>query len=257
MTNKDINFFKKYGYLIVTNKNILKLKKNIYFDLKIIVNKILSLNNIDNFKGNSFDNLIKYAFKFDKKYSIFSSCYDLLPGVLSVNKLANEKIFIDISKKLGLANPIIGSLPQIRIDRPNDKKRKTQLHQDIWYSFLSNNSLTFWFSIGKLNKKTGPLIIYPESHKLGIQKFKDNKKGTFSADIDIKRFNSYEALLKDDQLIVFNQYLLHESGNNISKLPRISAQIRFNDITTLNQPFSSFRSITSNFVINEQKKYKL
>ena len=91
MTNKDINFFKKYGYLIVTNKNILKLKKNIYFDLKIIVNKILSLNNIDNFKGNSFDNLIKYAFKFDKKYSIFSSCYDLLPGVLSVNKLANEK----------------------------------------------------------------------------------------------------------------------------------------------------------------------
>ena len=27
MTNKDINFFKKYGYLIVTNKNILKLKK--------------------------------------------------------------------------------------------------------------------------------------------------------------------------------------------------------------------------------------
>ena len=93
--------------------------------MKIIVNKILSLNNIDNFKGNSFDNLIKYAFKFDKKYSIFSSCYDLLPGVLSVNKLANEKIFIDISKKLGLANPIIGSLPQIRIDRPNDKKENT------------------------------------------------------------------------------------------------------------------------------------
>ncbi len=255
MKTEDINFFKDQGYLIISDKKILNIKRKIFSDFKIIINRILNIYNLKPFKGSNFDSLINYAYKFDSKYSIFSSCYDLLPGVLSINKLANDKLFYTISKKLGIGNPIIGSLPQIRIDRPKDKVRKTELHQDIWYSFLSDNSITFWFSLCKLTKKSGPLKIYPKTHKLGIQRFTDNKKGTYSARLDINKFDNISALLREDQLIVFSQLLLHESGTNISLSPRISAQIRFNDINTLSKPFSSFRSITSNFVINEQKKY--
>ena len=35
--------------------------------------------------------------------------------------LWNENLFYSIAKNLGICNPIIGSLPQLRIDRPKDK----------------------------------------------------------------------------------------------------------------------------------------
>ena len=257
LNNKDIDFYNKNGYLIISDKRLLILKKKIYLEFRIVLNKILSLNNIDPYEGENFEKLINYAAKFDKKYSIFSSCYDLLPGLLTVNNLSNNNLFIESAKKIGLKNPIIGSLPQIRIDRPKDKIRKTLLHQDIWYSFLSNNSVTIWFSLVKLSNSLGPLKLYPKTHILGIQKFKDLNKGTFSAIFNKKNLKKINAILKDDQFIIFSQYLLHESGNNFSSKPRISVQIRYNDIQTLDKPFSSFKSITSNFVTREQIKYKI
>ena len=88
------------------------------------------------------------------------------------------------------------------------KIRKTLLHQDYWYSFLSDNALTFWFSIGMINKKLGPLTIYPSTHLKGIYNFKDKNAGTLSAETKEKNLKKKKIILKDNEIIVFHQKLL-------------------------------------------------
>ena len=48
--------------------------------------------------------------------------------------------------------------------------------------------------------------------------------------------------------------LLNESGQNISKKPRLSVQIRFNDLKKAQKIRSSYACVSSNHVIKEQKK---
>ena len=249
-------FYIKNGFLIIKSNSIKMLKKNIEKEILDILKKILNLKGLKfHVSKNNYVGLMKYALKNDKKYSIFSSLYDLLPASTLINSLGSNKFFIKTSKELGIKKPLIGSLPQVRIDRPKDKIRKTLLHQDYWYSFLSDNALTFWFSIGMINKKLGPLTIYPSTHLKGIYNFKDKNAGTLSAETKEKNLKKKKIILKDNEILVFHQKLLHASSDNIYNIPRVSVQIRYNDLYKLNKPQNSFRSVLSEFVKNEQKKF--
>ena len=103
---------------------------------------------------------------YDRKINIISNLYDLLPADPLIFNLANNVKFLKISKDLLIKNPLIGTIPTIRIDRPRDTKRNTPKHRDFWYSFLSKNSITIWFNLEDNKKKLGNLIVYPRSHKI-------------------------------------------------------------------------------------------
>jgi hypothetical protein len=242
--------------MVIKSNSVKIMKKKIEKEIIDILKSILKLKGLRfNKRKNNYLDLMKYALKNDKRHSIFSSLYDLLPSSTLINSLGSDKFFLKISKMLGVSKPIIGSLPQVRIDRPKDKIRKTLLHQDYWYSFLSHNAITFWFSIGLINEKLGPLVIYPSTHLKGVFKFKDKKGGTLSAVIKEEKLIKKKIILKDDEIVVFHQKLLHESSDNVYNIPRLSVQVRYNDLSKIIKPKASFRSVLSEFVKSEQKKF--
>ncbi len=250
------NSFRKNGYMVIKSNSVKIMKKKIEKEIIDILKSILKLKGLRfNKRKNNYLDLMKYALKNDKRHSIFSSLYDLLPSSTLINSLGSDKFLLKISKMLGVSKPIIGSLPQVRIDRPKDKIRKTLLHQDYWYSFLSHNAITFWFSIGLINEKLGPLVIYPSTHLKGVFKFKDKKGGTLSAVIKEEKLIKKKIILKDDEIVVFHQKLLHESSDNVYNIPRLSVQVRYNDLSKIIKPKASFRSVLSEFVKSEQKKF--
>ena len=249
-------FFEKNGYIVIKSNLVKIMKKKIEKEIIDILKSILKLKSLKfNKRNNNYLDLMKYALKNDKRHSIFSSLYDLLPSSTLINSLGSDKFLLKITKMLGVSKPLIGSLPQVRIDRPKDKIRKTLLHQDYWYSFLSHNAITFWFPIGLINEKLGPLVIYPATHLNGIFKFKDEKGGTLSAVTKNEKLIKKKIILKEDEIVVFHQKLLHESSDNLYNIPRLSVQVRYNDLSKLIKPKASFRSVLSEFVISEQKKF--
>lgn len=253
---KGYNFYKKNGYIIIEDDIFSKIKKKIEGEIFGIYlslsksNKKINLKNIVNYKS-----LLKYLIPLDSKLKLISILYDLCPANPYISTLHNQEIFLKIIKQLRIKKPLLGTMTGVRFDRPNDEKRNTAIHQDQWYSFLSDNALTIWFNLDVMEKSLGPLIVYPKTHLKKIYNFIDNNKGTF----DIRKKNllpkEMEIKLQKNQILIFNQYLLHKSGNNVSDKPRVSLQIRYNDLSTQKKFKSSFRCITSQHVLDNQQKY--
>lgn len=190
--------------------------------------------------------------KFNKK--LISKLYDIAPDLYEIHEITTNKTLISIVKSLGIKYPTVGTNITLRLDRPNDKKLNTTLHQDIWYSMISNNSLTIWFNVSKLSKIDGPLQVCKNFKKNKIYNFLDNNLGTFSAKLN-QEFDFDEIYLNENQILIFSQYLLHKSGNNFSNKPRASIQIRYNDFFKNNNFNKSYKSVLSSHVVISQKKY--
>jgi hypothetical protein len=72
------------------------------------------------------------------------------------------------------------------------------------------------------------LLKYSEKKRNGTQTLKIDKKNKFKE----KDFKSIK--LKDNECIIFNTLLIHRSAKKMEKNPRISIQLRFDDITNKN-----------------------
>lgn len=249
------------GYIVLESSFFKKLKKNLKDNIKFALNEILIRKRIKIVQNKNFDKFLEQVYKLEKrkKIEIFKSLYEVAPSLPNIFKLSSDYNFIKIAKKTGIKIPVIGTGCTLRIDRPKDYRRLTSVHQDQWYSFLSLNAITIWFNLSSIKKKDGPLKVYEKSHKYGLLKFKDINMGTFKASIKkTLKLNIKEIILKENQVLVFNQHLLHESGLNKSlNKPRISLQIRFNDFKNISNLTSSFKFTSSNYVIKKQLQYKI
>ena len=245
--------FNEKGYAIIKSKEIIKLKQEICQEIKKIIFFFLKKKNIKIQSNIRFEELIKFILTLDKKKKtkIFKSLYEIFPSIPLFYSLSNKKIFYKICHKLNIKKPVIGTGPQIRIDKPKDKKYITPNHQDYWYSFLSDNAVTFWFNLTSVKLKDGPLIIYEKSHNKGLLGFNNKHKATFEVK-EKQNFQQKKIYLKKNEILVFNQFLVHKSGTNISKKPRISIQIRYNDLLSLKKNTSSFIFFNSKYVVNKQ-----
>ena len=255
INTKLSDLLNKNGFIIIKSNKIAKIKDGIKYELIKKIKYILNSKKIPFPDTYDFDNLIKYIFKIDKKNKceILKSLYELFPSDPKNYRLSTNNFFLTQCKKLGIKKPLISTGPQLRIDRPKDKKFKTAKHQDYWYSFLSDNALTIWFNLTEIKKLNGPLIVYKESHKKGFYKFMDKKKGTYS--LKNKSISKPKNIfLKKNEFLVFNQFLVHESGENLSLTPRVTIQLRYNDLYTLKKFTSSFIYSSSNYVTSLQKK---
>jgi hypothetical protein len=79
--------------------------------------------------------------------------YRLFVNVPEIIGLVENPFFLALSKELGVSMPVPSTLPITRIDRPSDTVHKVPAHQDYWYSFLSDNSVTLWFTLAPWRKK--------------------------------------------------------------------------------------------------------
>ena len=156
---------------------------------------------------------------------------------------------------LGLKSPVAGTMPILRIDRPRDEWHRTPAHQDWWFSLLSPNCVTVWFAIGPLTADMGLLEVVPGSHRAGLIQFqRHNNNNPFRPVKDWPDEDFRPVELADDGVIIFSQFLLHRSGFNQSNNTRMSVQLRYNDLATMQVVESSFTVKHSEHVLNEQTR---
>ena len=185
---------------------------------------------------------------------ITSRCYELFAAQSHIVSLINHPNILNTAKNSGISKPYPGTLPLVRIDRPNNDLYLTPPHQDYWFSMLCDNSIVIWYSLDDIKSDMGLLKVAPGSHKNGIIPFKIYEGG-HEPYVPIERFAEHqfiEVSTKKDEVLVFNQMLLHKSGVNRSDKVRLSMQLRFNDLETANTLTTSFVPNHSTHVQNAQ-----
>ena len=247
---KICNNFFLHGYQVVESSVFLSIKKKIQNNILKNLNLIIKFQKLNLKLVQNFDQSIKKINLYDQKNktSILSNFYEIFPSVPEFYSLADNAYFKNIIKKYGIKKAIISNGPTIRIDYPQKNIFMTKAHQDIWYSLISNNSLTIWFNLTTLKSKDGPLTIYKDSHKYGIFNFKKTTKYSTHKLVTNKKLKKKQIILKENQFLIFNQKLVHESGKNISSKPRVSIQLRFHNFFDLKKITSSFKFDVSNYV---------
>ena len=249
--------FQDQGYLIVNGEDL-------GIDIKSLTRKIIkSLNKlpIKFAKSNEKIDLIKYISHITKNETeneVSSKIYQFLPSLLELYQFCSNDKLLSFLSHLEINFPTLGTVPMIRIDRPKNEFFSTPWHQDYWYSFSSFDSVVLWAPLGEINKSHGYLKILPNSHKEGLIPFTENKNSNepFTVDSNIDESKSVELKINFGEILIFKQTLLHKSGLNNSDQSRVSIQLRYNKMDSTSDIFSTFRSVHSSYVKNNQNNIK-
>ncbi len=258
---KQKQLYARQGYLILRSAQVKALKKSLKDELKAMALGILK-NHPDGaahagrLKSKSFADIFNWCISNEKDNAITRTFYELFPTAFSMIGAVGDPYLVGVSRELGLVHPVPSTLPILRIDRPAESRYLTPVHQDFWYSMLSPNSLTYWFPLLPVTPEMGDLLVVPGSHKNGnlpIKEFTNENPYALRDDVDPKRFIPVN--LKDDEVLVFSQYLIHQSGVNRSDKAHLTLQVRHNDLHTLKALTSSFTPKHSVFTARAQKEW--
>ncbi len=193
---------------------------------------------------------------FETDQAATRACYEVFPTLPDVIALINAPVFLNLVKEAGLERPVAGTNPLVRLDRPGDTRFTTPLHQDYWYSLLSERAVVIWMAIGRLEEGMGAVELLPGSHAAGMVPFKPYKAGHewFETADEIAADNAVAALPGRDEVVVFDQRLLHRSGYNRTSKVRVTVQLRYNDLAAASDLTSTFTPSLSRHVLTRQEQ---
>lgn len=264
LTNEQVDSFNENGFVIFKSEDTKKLRKTIISDVKQLTIRLLSHirneNEIKAVSGSDFSNIFDWCLNHDETDNITRMLYEMYPSSLELIGLLTNPLLINLAKDVGISYPIPSTIPTIRVDRPKNTKYLTDIHQDIWYSLQSTNSIVFWSHLVSLNEDMGYLRVVPGSHKDGVLPFYKKEDGyTFTLKKDYKEDNFIKVKLADDEILIFSQNLVHKSAHNNGDRARVTLQIRYNDIATLKEVTPTFTCVHSKYLVEKQslllKKY--
>lgn len=202
----DLKRLRKNWISIFNKISEIKLKKKIINDKDII--KLYNSSNRD----------------------IWVSVYNLLHLDILLYKIASSKQIINLCKKSGIKKPHFGTRPYVRVDMPNDLKfSKFRAHQDFPYNNHSENSVVIWIPLQDTDLKLGCLQVSDKSHR-GHIIYKYDKKNKIIKNPEKFKFTNIPCKL--GKAIIFSQFLVHESGDNVSNKIRFSVQFRVTDLNS-------------------------
>ena len=166
---------------------------------------------------------------FSKNRSLWVSVYNLLHLDPLIYRIASSKKILSYCKKIGIKKPHFGTRPYVRVDMPNDLKySKFKAHQDFPYNYHSKNSVVIWIPLQSTDKELGCLRVSEKSH-FKKKVFKHNHDKFI---INRDRFKFKDIPCKFGEAIIFSEFLVHESGENISDKIRFSVQLRVTDLSS-------------------------
>ena len=255
----DKVFFEKNGYIILDQKNS-KINIDSFADKIFKKLMIFDLNefNFIKKKSKNLKDLLNNINKIEKNHKISSLIYKYIPTMIDVWQFSSQPKILKILKELEIPNPTFSTVPCMRIDRPNENYFATPWHQDYWYSFASDKSITIWFPLIHVTKKMGRLFVIPESHNKGLLSFQNttnsNDPFVLSHKANYLKTKEKEVNVPYGSILIFNQYLLHRSGLNKSNKCRISMQLRYNSLDKGTAILSSFEAKSTKHVYDKQKK---
>tara|TARA_B100000780_G_scaffold116643_1_gene81771 strand:+ start:301 stop:1062 length:762 start_codon:yes stop_codon:yes gene_type:complete len=196
------------------------------------------------FENSSSDRAVK-SDKFDKLYKSnkpkWLVNYDVVRYLPQVYQIAFSEDILDAVKQFGIKRPIFSaSIIPLRIDMPFDEQFAFPWHQDFAYNLGSENSVTVWIPLQDTQRENGALEVI-EGDYLSYNREKRLLKST--DDNGVLEADTLHDLMSDPssehkivpvdvgEILIFSQFLVHRSGKNISKFPRMSLQVRFSDLS--------------------------
>lgn len=226
--------FNKDGYIIIKNFFSKEEINKIYtearslFALQIerVLGKKVDINDRDTFEQAMFD-------LFEADFTTFVNTGKQAQHLISLHHLGTDPKIINVLKDLGYEFPMIGVRPAMQFNSRYLSKGgshwKLGAHQDWRTGQGSLDSIVMWFPMVDCGADLGALQIVPASHTIGLLK----------ADTSGYLGSIQEAIPEDDyvqtqfevgDLLVFSAFLVHRSGENITKNIRWSIQLRYNNM---------------------------
>ena len=243
LKKKNLDFFKKEGFLYIKNFFDKKLIFNINRSIIFSLNETLKKNKIDKKFINC--DIDKKLIKLRKGHpKIFADFFDSLQTTASIYPpLVGNKVLKIIEKLLNVSKEYITLTDVgIRLDPPKDYRNVLEWHQDSSYYRQNNsgkNGIVVWSPlIHNISSEMGPLLFLKNSHNLGslMTSKKKSKKKYASNKIEIN-FNKMKKYLKDEisleinsgEALLMNLDMIHKSGNNLSNKFRCTLLARYHN----------------------------
>ena len=228
ISKKQINLYKKNGYIVL--KNFLKKseKKEFSENLFNVYSKVLK-KNINHKTIHKIISIYEKEKKYDELYTAFKMFSNNKMYVKISRNLSNLAKKIHINKKFKIVNT------GMAIGIKNSTRTAYKWHQEKPY-YNKLETIHFQFSaFGICNKKNGTMSVLKGSHKHGFQKKTNNIKKHNKAinsfvpkNINIlkRKFDEKSVNLNVQDIVVFNQYLIHRTNKNLTNKIRFAANIR-------------------------------
>ncbi len=237
LSDKEIIFFQKNGYLIKKSKELESVNylQNKVFNLISKKNKNLDKINKSN-KTILFQSLHKYI----NKKKLNEIRLSVVNGINADNKFYKSYYKSAAEMLDGLVGNEIAMQKKINISIqiPNDEKSMLPMHSDI-YAGESPFEVVVWIPLTNVKKSTHSMFITSpkENPKINKEVTKSKNKTV------IKIFNKYKRKfkfleIKFGEVLIFTPILLHGNVVNKTKETRISLNCRFKNLLTPYDVFS-------------------
>ena len=215
ISNSHVNFFKKYGYIILQNQLTYKIKHELKKHIQDI--EIDSLKKTPN-----------YIHKFENDKNLqkqLCRTEDIIKHK-EINTFLTEGFLPETVSQL-FENDAILYKEKINYKYPNTGLYRA--HQDITAYPNSKNHITALVNVGPTNNENGSIEFSPLiMNDLNKNTIIEHKNGVIYEPEKLKWTNPCETTYGD--IILFDSYIPHRSSINTSKLPRKALYITYNDI---------------------------
>ncbi len=235
ITKKDINFFKKEGYLI---------KKT---------NSEKSLNLIQDYIYNILSNKNKTKKKFQNKIDFFTNLHKLINKnqlndirVKAINLINRDKNFRDIyyQSSKELLDELVGNeiamqkKINLSIQIPNDHKSILPMHSDI-YAGESPFEVVVWIPLINVKKSSHSMFITNPKNNAQINKDVTKGKNLTLMKIYNKHKKKFKFLkINFGEILIFSPIIQHGNVINKTKETRVSLNCRFKSLLSPYDVFS-------------------
>ena len=227
--------FNKDGFVILRNfldqetvAGIYREAREIFAEqIKRVTGQRVDIEDRDAFEAAMFD-------FFEKDFDAFVNTGKTVQHTFSLHRLAVSEKIENILKELGIEKPVIGARPAMQfnsrfLSKDGSKHWKLDAHQDWRTGQGSLDSTVIWFPMVDAGAEIGALQVIPGSHKTGLlESSASGYQGGITATLKDEDFVQTEFQVGD--LLVFSAFLVHQSGNNITRNIRWSVQLRYNNL---------------------------
>lgn len=174
----------------------------------------------------------------NKDHAYISKIYDTVRETPALRNLINNSAICDAARELMELPENAPLYPQqcaCRIDIPVNNPFALDWHQEVHYTFKDSEFVQLWApAVHDINIENGALRILPGSHKVGVAETIDHIPEVGHAQFTpipeiINQFTEDRVSLVFGDAILISNKLIHASGKNSSRLPRLTVLAHYHN----------------------------
>ena len=234
-TEQQLDQYKKDGFLLLKGVLSTETVEAIYREAREIfarqIQRVLG-QTVDIDDRDAFESAM-FAF-FEADFDGFVSTGKTVQHTIELHRLGVSDEMLNAVKGLGVEKPVIAVRPAMQfnsrfLSKDGSTHWKLGAHQDWRTGQGSLDSVVVWFPMVPAGEEIGALQVIPGSHTSGLmQANTTGYAGSISQELDEASYvqTSYEV----GDVLLFSAFLVHRSGNNVTRTIRWSVQLRYNNL---------------------------